>query len=33
MTWTAEEKLDTATAEGTTTQYVYDADGNRILQH
>ncbi|MGW2569418.1 RHS repeat-associated core domain-containing protein [Streptomyces sp. NPDC001537] len=33
LTWTAEEKLDTATAEGTTTQYVYDADGNRILQH
>ncbi|WP_405649148.1 RHS repeat-associated core domain-containing protein [Streptomyces sp. NBC_00019] len=32
LTWTAEEKLDTATAEGNTTQYVYDADGNRILQ-
>ncbi|MFF7474811.1 RHS repeat-associated core domain-containing protein [Streptomyces sp. NPDC008092] len=33
LTWTAEEKLDTATTEGNTTRYVYDADGNRILQH
>jgi RHS repeat-associated protein len=33
LTWTAEEKAATATAEGSTTQYVYDADGNRILQH
>ncbi|KQW06972.1 hypothetical protein [Streptomyces sp. Root369] len=33
LTWTAEEKLDTATAEGSATQYVYDAGGNRILQH
>ncbi|WP_405555271.1 hypothetical protein OIE52_35070 [Streptomyces canus] len=33
LLWTAEEKLDTATADGTTTQYVYDADGNRLLQH
>ncbi|MCF3131961.1 RHS repeat domain-containing protein [Streptomyces olivochromogenes] len=31
--WTAEEKLDTATANGSTTRYVYDADGNRLLQH
>ncbi|MGW2521835.1 HNH/ENDO VII family nuclease [Streptomyces sp. NPDC001617] len=33
LTWTAEERPATATAEGTTTQYIYDADGNRILQH
>ncbi|MGW1557569.1 RHS repeat domain-containing protein [Streptomyces sp. NPDC002144] len=31
--WTAEEKLATATTSGSTTRYVYDADGNRLLQH
>ncbi|WP_240797601.1 RHS repeat-associated core domain-containing protein [Streptomyces sp. F001] len=33
LTWTAENKLDTITDDGTKTTYVYDANGNRILEN
>ena len=33
LTWTAENKLDTITDDGTKTTYVYDAEGNRILEN
>ncbi|MEU9092829.1 polymorphic toxin-type HINT domain-containing protein [Streptomyces sp. NPDC048428] len=33
LTWTSENKLDTITAGGTKTSYVYDTDGNRILEN
>ncbi|MEV8389269.1 polymorphic toxin-type HINT domain-containing protein [Streptomyces sp. NPDC056650] len=33
LDWTAENKLDTITDDGVKTRYVYDADGNRILEN
>ncbi|MDT9683495.1 RHS repeat-associated core domain-containing protein [Streptomyces sp. TRM76323] len=33
LTWTRENKLATITDDGVTTKYVYDADGNRILEN
>ncbi|MGS2590055.1 polymorphic toxin-type HINT domain-containing protein [Streptomyces hebeiensis] len=33
LDWTTENKLDTITDDGVTTRYVYDADGNRILEN
>ncbi|UUU31362.1 hypothetical protein JIX56_16425 [Streptomyces sp. CA-210063] len=33
LTWTSENKLDTITDDGTKTTYVYDADGNRVLEN
>lgn len=33
LTWTRENKLATLTESGVTTKYVYDADGNRILEN
>ncbi|HET6354597.1 RHS repeat-associated core domain-containing protein [Streptomyces sp.] len=33
LTWTRENKLATLTDDGVTTKYVYDADGNRILEN
>ncbi|MFF7138730.1 polymorphic toxin-type HINT domain-containing protein [Streptomyces sp. NPDC008196] len=33
LTWTAENKLGTITDDGTKTTYVYDADGNRLLEN
>ncbi|MET7649362.1 RHS repeat-associated core domain-containing protein [Streptomyces sp. NPDC005486] len=33
LTWTQENRLDTITDDGTKTTYVYDADGNRILEN
>lgn len=31
--WTAENKLDTVTTNGVKTSYIYDAEGNRILEN
>ncbi|MFF3753715.1 polymorphic toxin-type HINT domain-containing protein [Streptomyces sp. NPDC002018] len=33
MEWTAENKLATITDDGVKTTYVYDADGNRVLEN
>ncbi|MFF3379928.1 polymorphic toxin-type HINT domain-containing protein [Streptomyces sp. NPDC002680] len=33
LTWTKENKLATITDDGTTTTYVYDANGNRLLEN
>jgi RHS repeat-associated protein len=33
LTWTAENRLDTITDDGVRTTYVYDADGNRVLEN
>ncbi|MEV8548984.1 polymorphic toxin-type HINT domain-containing protein [Streptomyces glaucescens] len=33
LNWTAEQKLASITDDGTKTTYVYDAAGNRILEH
>ncbi|WP_037682039.1 polymorphic toxin-type HINT domain-containing protein, partial [Streptomyces griseus] len=33
LTWTPENKLETITSAGTKTTYVYDADGNRLLEN
>ncbi|MFJ7078205.1 polymorphic toxin-type HINT domain-containing protein [Streptomyces sp. NPDC098781] len=33
LTWTSENKLDTITDDGKKTTYVYDDDGNRILEN
>lgn len=33
LDWTAENKLDTITDDGIKTTYVYDADGNRLLEN
>ncbi|MFC8242265.1 RHS repeat domain-containing protein [Streptomyces chartreusis] len=33
LTWTSENKLNTITDDGAETTYVYDADGNRILEN
>ncbi|MEU7389836.1 RHS repeat domain-containing protein [Streptomyces tanashiensis] len=33
LTWTPENRLDTIKAGGVTTRYVYDADGNRLLEN
>ncbi|MET7540060.1 polymorphic toxin-type HINT domain-containing protein [Streptomyces sp. NPDC005507] len=33
LIWTAENKLDTITDDGTKTTYVYDTAGNRILEN
>ncbi|WP_228447325.1 polymorphic toxin-type HINT domain-containing protein [Streptomyces paludis] len=33
LEWTAEDQLDTITVDGVTTRYVYDADGNRLLEN
>ncbi|QXE39154.1 hypothetical protein KQY30_15195 [Streptomyces sp. GMY02] len=33
LEWTAENKLSTITDDGVKTTYVYDADGNRILEN
>ncbi|GLF93441.1 RHS repeat domain-containing protein [Streptomyces yaizuensis] len=33
LTWTEENRLDTITESGKKTTYVYDAGGNRILEH
>ncbi|MER7763679.1 polymorphic toxin-type HINT domain-containing protein [Streptomyces sp. NPDC097619] len=33
LTWSRENKLATITDKGITTKYVYDADGNRILEY
>ncbi|MDX2678834.1 RHS repeat domain-containing protein [Streptomyces sp. NY05-11A] len=33
LTWTQENRLDAITDDGTKTTYVYDADGNRILEN
>ncbi|WOP13088.1 RHS repeat-associated core domain-containing protein [Streptomyces cyaneofuscatus] len=32
LTWTQENRLDTITADGSSTSYVYDAEGNRLLE-
>lgn len=32
LQWTSEQKLESNTANGVKTTYVYDADGNRILE-
>ncbi|MGW3644543.1 RHS repeat-associated core domain-containing protein [Streptomyces sp. NPDC000878] len=33
LTWTSENRLDTITDDGKKTTYVYDADGNRVLEN
>ncbi len=33
LTWTQENKPATITDDGTTTKYVYDANGNRLLEN
>ncbi len=33
LDWTFENKLDTINADGIKTTYVYDADGNRVLEN
>jgi RHS repeat-associated protein len=33
LTWSPENKLDSLTDDGTKTTYVYDADGNRLLEN
>ncbi|MDQ0943005.1 polymorphic toxin-type HINT domain-containing protein [Streptomyces sp. V1I1] len=33
LTWTQERKLATITDDGVTTKYVYDAEGNRLLEN
>ncbi|MER6916159.1 RHS repeat-associated core domain-containing protein [Streptomyces sp. NPDC000594] len=33
LKWTTENRLDTITENGVTTRYVYDAEGNRVLEH
>lgn len=33
FTWTQDRKVDTATVDGVKTQYVYDAEGNRVLEN
>ncbi|MEU6087566.1 polymorphic toxin-type HINT domain-containing protein [Streptomyces sp. NPDC047085] len=33
LTWTSDSRLDTITADGKKTTYVYDADGNRLLEN
>nr|WP_225836246.1 polymorphic toxin-type HINT domain-containing protein [Streptomyces sp. NK08204] len=33
LVWSAENKLDSVTADGKKTTYVYDADGNRLLEN
>ncbi|WP_079084051.1 RHS repeat domain-containing protein [Streptomyces longwoodensis] len=33
LTWTQENRLDTITDNGNKTTYVYDADGNRLLEN
>ncbi|MET7297198.1 RHS repeat-associated core domain-containing protein [Streptomyces griseoloalbus] len=33
LTWTAENRLDTITDDGNKTTYVYDANGNRLLEN
>ncbi|MEV6507887.1 RHS repeat-associated core domain-containing protein [Streptomyces sp. NPDC051642] len=33
LTWTQENRLDTITDDGNKTTYVYDADGNRVLEN
>ncbi|MCP3820476.1 polymorphic toxin-type HINT domain-containing protein [Streptomyces sp. A3M-1-3] len=33
LKWTRENKLDTITDDGVTTKYVYDAEGNRVLEN
>ncbi|MFD5116092.1 polymorphic toxin-type HINT domain-containing protein [Streptomyces sp. NPDC058391] len=33
LDWSAENKLDTITDDGVKTHYIYDADGNRILEN
>ncbi|MGW2018750.1 RHS repeat-associated core domain-containing protein [Streptomyces sp. NPDC001927] len=33
LDWTKEDKLASVTEKGVTTKYVYDADGNRILEN
>ncbi|MEV0036561.1 polymorphic toxin-type HINT domain-containing protein [Streptomyces sp. NPDC050804] len=33
LDWTAENKLATITDDGVRTSYVYDADGNRVLEN
>lgn len=32
LTWTPENRMATATVDGVTTKYVYDAEGNRVLE-
>ncbi|GAA4936429.1 RHS repeat-associated core domain-containing protein [Streptomyces coeruleoprunus] len=32
LKWSRENRLKTATVDGVTTTYVYDADGNRVLE-
>ncbi|XEC32891.1 hypothetical protein JAO84_22545 [Streptomyces fradiae] len=33
LDWTSEDKLASVTENGVTTKYVYDADGNRVLEN
>lgn len=33
LVWSPENKLDSITADGKKTTYIYDADGNRILEN